>query len=844
MKRTIIKGAIVILVFFTALFVISGIMNKGNADMTTEMAKAVYPVVSVNYGGHEINKMYGYKEAMEVSQMRESITPLASGRKVNLIIDTYENGIMGIAFEVRSVDGNRLIEDTPIEEFEQKDDEIKVTFGLKDLIENNQEYLLVVILTLESGEEVRYYTRVIYPEEYYIIDKLDYIVDFSNKTFDKEAAKELTKYLESNSKGDNTTFGRVTIHSSFNQVTWGDLSVTRETRPQITIKDITPQTGNFVMEYYVSVPYGGQKRYFRVKEYYRIRYTTDRMYLLDYERTMDQIFDKKGDVYANNKILLGITSEETILEESDGGNVLAFVTGNRLYSYNVTDNKLAFLFGFYDQNNLDERTLYDGHRIKILNVDEGGNVIFLVFGYMNRGRHEGEVGISVYYYDSTVNTVEELVYIPCKQPQSLLIEEIDQLSYINGNGMLYLKWENQFYGVNVRNRTCEIIMKDLDEGSYKVSDSNRMVVWQKDKNEYGSRELILMNLTTGKQKSISAGVGEVTIPIGFMGEDLIYGIAKRSDVLMDYTGNTVFPMYCIRIENENEGVLMEYHQEGIYITSGEVADNQIVLKRVVKEEDGTYTETTDDHIMNAEDTLDSKNTIEIAAVDKYEKLTQIALKSDINIESMKHLTPKEVLFEGRRSITLTSAEGRMENYYVYGKYGIEACYTDVGTAVKLAESISGVVVGENGSYIWRKGNRSVRNQIMAIQGDVMTEERGSLAVCLDTLLAYEGVVRNSEYMLQRGDSVLTILDESLEDAQILDLTGCSLDAVLYYVNKDIPVLVMLEDGNAVLLIGFNEKNTVVMNPETGTVYKVGMNDSTEWFEQNGNHFITYIRSAE
>lgn len=60
-------------------------------------------------------------------------------------------------------------------------------------------------------------------------------------------------------------------------------------------------------------------------------------------------------------------------------------------------------------------------------------------------------------------------------------------------------------------------------------------------------------------------------------------------------------------------------------------------------------------------------------------------------------------------------------------------------------------------------------------------------------------------------------------------------------NKDIPVLVMLEDGNAVLLIGFNEKNTVVMNPETGTVYKVGMNDSAEWFEKSGNHFITYIR---
>ena len=55
---------------------------------------------------------------------------------------------------------------------------------------------------------------------------------------------------------------------------------------------------------------------------------------------------------------------------------------------------------------------------------------------------------------------------------------------------------------------------------------------------------------------------------------------------------------------------------------------------------------------------------------------------------------------------------------------------------------------------------------------------------------------------------------------------------------------MMQDGTAVLIVGFNEKNTVVMNPEIGNVYKVGMNDSTEWFEQNGNHFITYIRDTK
>lgn len=842
MRTTLIKGAIVIIVFFSALFVISNLMNKGNADMTTEMGAATYPVIAMNYGGFRINVLHGYRDTMEVSQMRESLTPLVSGRKVNLDIDTYGNRVNGVRFEVRSVDGGRLIEDTIIEEYEQTNDQVKVSFGIKDLIENNREYLLVLILTMGNNDQIRYYTRIINPEEYYVADKLEYITDFSRKTFDKEAAKELTKYLESNSEGDNTTFGRVTIHSSFQQVTWGELDVKRETGEEITIKDLGPETGNFVMEYYVSMPYAGENCYYRVKEYYRIRYTEERIYLLDYERTMNQIFNEKGKVYANNKIMLGITGEEIPLRESEGGNVVAFVTGNRLYSYNLADNKLALLFGFYDEENSDSRTLYDGHKIKILNIDEGGNVFFLVYGYMNRGRHEGQVGISLSFYDSSVNTVEEMIYIPCDCSQDILMEEVDQLAYINKNGKLYLMWENRMYEIDIVNRSSEIVVENLTEENYKVSDSNRMVVWQKTDERLRSRELVLMNLVSGSQKTIRAGSGERIIPIGFMEEDLIYGIAREREIQEDYAGNSIIPMYVIRIENETAGVLKEYRQEDIYVLSGEVQGNQIILERVVKQEDGTFTETVEDQIMNSESELQTQNTIEIAAVDKYAKLTQISLKSKIEADALMHLTPREVLFEGGRGITLLESQEEIERYYVYGKYGIETVSTEAGKAVKLADSISGIVVAGDGEYIWKKGNRSLRNQIMAIQGEQMSEERNSLAVCLDTILAYEGIVRNSEYMLRRGDSVLTILRESLENEQVLDLTGCTLDSVLYYVNKDIPVLAMMEDGSAVLIVGFNEKNTVIMNPETGTVYKVGMNDSVSWFEQNGNRFITYIKN--
>ena len=95
---------------------------------------------------------------------------------------------------------------------------------------------------------------------------------------------------------------------------------------------------------------------------------------------------------------------------------------------------------------------------------------------------------------------------------------------------------------------------------------------------------------------------------------------------------------------------------------------------------------------------------------------------------------------------------------------------------------------------------------MAIKEASVTEEKNSLAVCLDTIFGLEGLVRNSEYLLGQGMSVMEILEENLVDAQVLDLTGCNLDALLYYVNQDIPVLALLENGEAVLVTGFNEYN--------------------------------------
>lgn len=844
MKKAIIKGVLLGLIFAVALMLISAIMNQGNTDMTTEMGEASYPVLSMSVNGHSVNSLHGYADSMNSAYLRDTLQPVGSDRKIDVRMDTFGREIGEIGFEVRSLNGDRLVESTDVQEYTQEDSTIEFSITLKDLIEYDTEYMLVFLVTPVENAPIRYYTRIILSDSLHIKDKLDYIVDFHERTFDKEAAAELTKYLESNSEGDNTTFHKVNIHSSFQQVTWGELPIAKLTEPDIMIRELAEQTGSFSMQYLTAVRERRETKYFRITEFYRIRYTPDRMYLLDFEREMDQIFDEEANIYINDKIVVGIAGDEVKLYESDGGNVFAFTVADKLYSYNVTDNKLIRLFSFYGniEGLFDARNFYDRHDIEILSVDETGNALFLVYGYMNRGRHEGNVGVAVYHYNSMTNTVEELVYIPYDKSYELLKSDIEQLSYVNKSGIFYFILSGSVYAVDLEAKEYQVLVSGLKEDGYHVSESNKMLVWQEGEDLHASGSLILMNLNTQEQTVIRAGFGEYIAVLGFMEEDLIYGLAKKSDIMVNGVGTTIYPMYCVRIQGDDGKVLKSYRKNDVYVVDSTVQENQINLSRVIwDEESGSYIPTTDDQIMSTEEVREGSNTIDFVVTENYETLCQIVVKNEIDSRSLQHLSPKEVLFEGNRAIQLPEDEQTEPRFYVYGKNGIEGISVSPGKAVDLAYRLAGSVVDDDGEYVWRRVTRSTRNQIMAITEDEMSETRSSLAVCLDTILKFEGISRNTQRLLNGGGTVRSILESDLQECTILDLTGCSLDAILYYVNQDIPVLALLEDGNAVLIVGFNELNIVVMDPMTGTLYKKGMNDSTEWLKENGNRFITYVR---
>lgn len=840
MKKTIIRIAVCVVVFLASALIIGSIMNQGHNNMTMEMAPATLPMITMESGGVACNELHGNTVEMDVAYQKDCITLLGEGRQANFTVDTFGREITGISTEVRSIDGSRLIENSEVTGWKANGKSFSVSLTLKDLIDTNTQYSLTLILELEGEQKVYYYTTILWNDDVHISEILEFATEFHGKLYDKEVAKELTKYLEPNSKlTDNGTFHKVNIHSSFQQITWGSLEPVQEDAASIRLTQISGNVASLLMDFVVSTGEGKNKIYYNVEEYYRVRYTSERMYLLDYERTMTQIPDTTR-MYANDKILLGITDENVDMMESADGNTVVFSDMGQLLSYNATTNRLTVIFSFYDKDNADRRTLYDNHGIKILDVDEGGNVKFAVYGYMNRGRHEGETGIQIISYDNSLNTIEEEVYIPYSKSYAVLKDEMEQLLYRNRQQHVYFFLENGVYDVDLENRSAEQLVSIRQDDSLQVSENHEIIVWQEGDDINHSNQLNVRNLNTGEQTVIRAEDGEAIRPLGFMGEDIIYGVARESDIRTENSGQIFYPMYKVCISNSSGDNLKEYGQDGIYIVDCAIEGNQITLSRIQRSENGSYQEILDDQIMNNVEEEPGQNKVVTADIDIYERYVQIQTKTTIDTRTIKVLNPKEVVFEGGRELTL-DAVSEVSRYYVYNAYGVQGIYSAPGKAVKEAYDSAGVVANDRGITVWLKGNRVSRNQIMAIKEESVTDQKNSLTVCLDNILRHAGITRNTEYDLAQGKTAIQILEENMTGVQVLDLSGCSLDAVLYYVNQDIPVLAILEDGEAVLVTGFNEFNVVIMEPSTGKLYKKGMNDATTWFAENGNHFISYMK---
>ena len=840
MKSGFIKAGVFLVVFVGALFLYSYILNGSDSGLTEAMSPASLPVIRTEVEGYQVNLMRGVEEGMEIQTLRDSVAPLGEDRSLKLIIDLGETEIKEISYEVRGLNAVEFIESTQVKDYTEQGGRIEAQLHPKNLLEEDREYLLKITLTMKNGKKYDYLTRVILNSELHTKEKLEFVQNFHSKTLaaDKEEAKSIIKNLESDSTGDNTRFQKVNIHSSFDTVTFGDLNITPLGDEEYYIKDQDEEVAVFLVDYTArSEEEDGSASLYRVEEYYRIRYTSQRIYLLNYERTMEEYFQLEKASFGKNNLNLGVANEDLTYTFSEDGQQIAFVTAGELWSYNKGEDKLYSVFSFLNQDYTNVRTNGGQHDIKILSLKESGDMDFLVYGYMSRGVHEGEMGIAVYRFYCSRNCVEEVGFIPSTVSYDLLKDAVGQLAYINKSSELFLMLGGMVYNINLEDKSYQIVVEDLADGSFSISKSGNRLAWQTNHQVYNADQLKILNLDTGKTTEVNAAEGERILPVGFMKSDFIFGVARAAEIDLNRT-DVRFPMYKLCILDENDTLAREYVPEGLYISKAEVEGNVINLERVRLGDSG-FEEADADHMVNNE--AEESTAVWVATIKTDEKKTQVQLKFGQEVEDRtpQLLTPKQVIFEENRKIEL-EGQDITERFYVVARGRIDSYHTSVREAIERAQEYAGNVLNSEFSYIWERGHRKTKVKLMDIGSVTMAPGDNSIEVCANTILQIEGKGQNVLSGLQAGGSLVDALKAGLENENVYNLSGMALSQVLYYVNRGYPVMAMLDSDTMGLIVGYDQFNTIVMNPERGEVYYVGMNDSTEMFEQAGNIFFAYL----
>jgi len=345
--------------------------NQTNEDLTTEMANATLPVVTLYENQTAVNELYGYTGEMDAAYMRDTITPVDESRQLPVTIQTYQTAVDKISYEIRSMDAKRLIANADVTSYKEKKGTIELNLTIQNLLEKDEEYLLVI--ELESGDQtIRYYTRIIEPQDCYVKECVKFVEQFHNTTFDPDTLDTLSTYLE-RTTGDNDTLQYVSLNNSLSQVGWGSFQGKQLTTPVPSVKEITPTYNVIVLNYVVTrVGENGESEYYNVEEYYRVRYSSSRMYLLNFERTMEEIFRAENGSITEDTINLGIRSGNVEYQTNEAGSVVAFVQEGELWSYNQAENTLAKVFSFRGYEGIDERENHGEHDIKIVSIDEAG----------------------------------------------------------------------------------------------------------------------------------------------------------------------------------------------------------------------------------------------------------------------------------------------------------------------------------------------------------------------------------------------------------------------------------------------------------------------------------------
>ena len=806
-----------------------------NETQYQSLEQASMPLITGTVGGRQVNPLHAYTSERDMDTA-ETPVMIASGKTLSLNVLLYGNEAESIHWQLRERDGDAALCEGDSAGLAGETSSFQV--ALDDTIVSGRDYFLDITMTLTGGQELYYYGRVRLGEDLHASEMISYVMNFHEAGYDILKAEQYSGNLEQNSSTDTSSLADVNIHSTVDQLAWKNLDPTEMADSlSVEILEMDDSFGSFLLRYLVTTGTEEIETY-RVEEYYSVHWTANGFYLMDFDRSVTELFSSNASRVSGGALDFGIVSEGDVsVMQSEDLSYTVFAVGGELWCFHPDSKSVTKIFTFLNEEDL-LRSSYDQSELKILSVEDDGDITFLLYGYMNRGKHEGAVGVSCLTYDQDANALSENFFLPFEGSFDYLKDGISQLSCKGSGSQVYLMVGDSVYTVDCESHEVVMLANRIKERHLVVSDDQTAIAWQLDSQQEMSNRTQILYLDSGDSQILEVDEGDWIVPQGFIDDDCI--VAKgHIDDLAEVNAELVHPFYSVVIQNREGKEEARYQYDGVYISSITVATGRVELKRLQKNSDGSFSPVNDDTLI--QNVVAEKNEIQLSQHTDDVRGTILTLDGVLEgteESTLAYMQTELISYDASDAFVLAAVEDVSENmqYYAYGRGHLVTVTESAGDAIAAVFDSMGTVLDSRGRLVWYRTGRDLTGSLSVSVSDPVTEEESSF-VCL-TMMAKLAGMSVSASEIRQAASVSEAMETFLP-GRTLNLTGAPVKALLYYLDLDAPILVVQEEGSTLLIVGYDQFNVTYYDPVQGTTYKLGQQDSGD-FLADGCTILGYI----
>lgn len=860
------------------------------------------------------NPMVPYRNQVDPYSIDDTIALFENESSMVLYVDKKDIG--DISYSLISPDTNKIIghDEIPVEERTDYSDGYKLTVPLDGLTEN-EEYVIELEITYE-GYPIYYYQRL-YMTKNRQSDILSAVLKAHQLMIDGDIKYKM--YLAGNDK--DGLFYEANIDSDEQILMWKGLKdFVRMNEPIPKITSYNPASGEFKvkLEFVIANRRNGNFEYWDFEERYQGVYQEGSSTFSAYQRHANRKDEPYFDAQSQKMVLdEGIQRNIDQNMISKDGAYSAFVYKNELWRLEMASNQLTKVFEFDHLNSdyiLDEN---NDHAIKLLEVDNKGNIRYMIYGYMAAGEMCGYNGIMINKYQNSANENRTGLFIQVPNDLAALNYYIMDQAYYND------EFKKFYFTID-----CNLYQIDLNKNAYSLMTtlppnntfSKEGFLYAVDTTQKDNTAIWLYDLTSEKYKEKLLTLENTNIrPLTIMDNQLILGLYQFSKTYEFLDGHVFYPYESIWVVNKLGEVIEQYKpKEGNYFNNLRLQDDHKTvlvsnfgLKKDIqsnpKKSKVTYEKLGDEALWVNEG---EKSTPINFSYEIKDQIQHLLINNDRStLEGFVNYATSSDKNIGTKDILKTEKSKVYEVYSNKQLIGVTRSLQETFPIILEKDEVS-VVEKEGGlrkvvyqrKSIRKEGNKMILGVPLVAQRPELI--RGCEVTALSMFLSYhlkESIDKTTLFTQIRMDTTPYTIDSGLIsfgdmnkgfvgnmvdykepglgvyipalyglaqqyiDKDLYDLTGCSFDQVLYYIEQGSPVLVItpinyrqIEQYNkedwltpsgymevcslehSVVIVGFDDTYVYFNDPNNGRLQKQARDAFKIGWEQQGSRSMAVI----